>query len=99
MSRIIAASLLLAGCALTDPYQRPGNWYPLGVNAENLTLMVANPNDLREGQPLGPADGQLAAAAVERLRRDKVKSLPDSGVADVQPVATNGNGPVAAGSN
>ncbi len=45
-------------------------------DAVNLGLMVANPADLAEGRPLGPADGKPAAAAVARYLDDKVNPLP-----------------------
>ena len=43
--------------------------------------MVANPADLVRGTGVSTGDGQLAAAAVDRLRTDKVKKLPASDVA------------------
>lgn len=89
--------LLAGGCSLTDPYQRPGSWRPLGVNDANLAVMVVNKSDLQQGTPGGLADGQLAAAAVERLRHDRVKPLGDSGVADLKPNATVGAAQAPAG--
>ncbi len=47
------------------------------ATALNLAATVANPADLVEGRPLGPADGVREAAAVERYRNDKVKKLLD----------------------
>lgn len=41
----------------------------------NLMRMVADPRDLVEGAPLGPADGTREAAAVHRYRTDAVKQL------------------------
>lgn len=38
------------------------------ANAVNLGLMVANPADLAQGRPLGPADGEGATLAVQRYR-------------------------------
>lgn len=93
---IIAASLALCsivplgGCELTDPYQRPGNWRPLGVNDANLAVMVSNKLELVQGTAPGESDGHLAAAAVDRLRRNRVKALPDSGVGPVTPIAVGG---------
>lgn len=45
------------------------------ATAANLGLMVANPGDLLGGRPMGPADGEQAAAAIQRYRTDKVKPL------------------------
>ena len=52
--------------------------------------MVANPADLTAGRGSPLSSGQLAAIAVSRLRTDNVKPLPDSGVAEVVPVASGG---------
>jgi type IV pilus biogenesis protein CpaD/CtpE len=41
--------------------------------------MVADPADLAEGRPLGPADGVREAEAVVRYRTDKVRPLLDEG--------------------
>lgn len=38
------------------------------ANAVNLGLMVANPNDLAQGRPIGPADGEAMALGVARYR-------------------------------
>ena len=50
----------------------------------NLGVSVANPADLVEGRPLAMADGQPAAAAVNRYRTDRVQ-LPAA--ATVGPIA------------
>jgi pilus biogenesis lipoprotein CpaD len=44
----------------------------------NLGRMVADPTDLAQGRPLGPADATREAEAVVRYRTDKVKSLDDT---------------------
>lgn len=49
------------------------------ATAANLVAMVADPADLAEGRPLGPADGVHAAEAVVRYRTDKVKQLDEDG--------------------
>jgi pilus assembly protein CpaD len=46
------------------------------ANATNLGLMVASPGDLVSGRTLAPADGMLAASAVQRYLNDKVKPPP-----------------------
>lgn len=38
------------------------------ANAINLGLMVANPADLAQGRPVGPADGEAMALGVQRYR-------------------------------
>lgn len=48
------------------------------ATAANLVAMVADPADLAEGRPLGPADGVREAEAVVRYRTDKVRALPNS---------------------
>jgi hypothetical protein len=75
----------LAGCHYIDPYSRPGNWRPNGANDANLRAMVAVPADLAVATPASPADGNLAATAVARLRTGTVRALPDSALADVIP--------------
>lgn len=62
----------------------PGQAPVLGcANTANLHAMIANPDDLIEGRPFGGSDAVLEAAAVERLRRDKVKKLRRSGTSNV----------------
>ncbi len=87
---IIALTLLLAaaGCDRTDPYQREGVWRPNGANDINLRAMVMVPSDLAVATPPARDDGGMAAAAVARLRLDNVHPLPDSGVAQIVPVAS-----------
>ena len=80
---VLAGALLsLASCSEAyDPLYRDGLWEPTHPNRANLALMVANPTDLVRGTGRATADGQLAAAAVDRLRNDKVKKLPAADVA------------------
>lgn len=49
------------------------------ATAANLVGMVADPADLAEGRPLGPADGVREAEAVVRYRTDKVKQPSKDG--------------------
>jgi pilus assembly protein CpaD len=39
------------------------------ANAVNLGLMVANPGDLAQGRPVGPADGEAMSLGVQRYRQ------------------------------
>jgi hypothetical protein len=92
-----AALLLgLAGCdqvfsSANDPLVREGLFQPGHSNHQNLVLQVANPADLVRGSGTTGADGQLAAAAVDRLRNEKVKKLPASDIAQVSTSNTGDN--------
>jgi len=88
--------LVLAGCDRTDPYLREGVWRPNGANEANLHAMVAVPSDLATATPAGPADGGSAAAALDRLRRDRVRSLPGSAAASNAPTSSGSSAPAAA---
>jgi pilus assembly protein CpaD len=59
------------------------------ATAINLGEMVANPADLASGQPLGPAAGTPAVAAVTRYMQDKVQ-LPTENSA--LPIASSSGG-------
>jgi hypothetical protein len=88
MTRLLAAGaslLVLAGCSIVDPYQRAGVWRPMGANEMNLELQVARSSDMVKGREAVDSDGQTAAAAVDRLYKDKVKPLP-------QPALSSGSG-------
>lgn len=96
---LAALSMGTAGCAVTDPLDREGLWQPIGVNEFNLRLMVAVPSDLVQGVSASSADGHGAARAVQRLRLDRVKPLPNVGISRVAPVtaAPEAAAPVEAG--
>lgn len=84
--------LAVAGCEEYDPLYRDGLWEPMHVNRANLTMAVANPADLVRGHGVPTADGQLAAAAVQRLHEGKVKKLPDAGLAEIKVSGQGGSG-------
>jgi hypothetical protein len=88
--------LALAGCDRTDPYLREGVWHPNGANDANLRAMVAVPSDLATATPAGPADGGLAAAALDRLRHGRVRLQPDSAGASDVPASGGSPAPPAA---
>lgn len=98
MTRITIAMGLVAilqGCAATDPLLNESDWCPTGANERNIAAQVANPADLVHGrQATGGPDGDLAAAAILRLRTGHVKKLPDSAITDLQvqsaPAAASG---------
>ena len=80
---VTLAAAALGGCAFMDPFERPGMWRPNSANDGNLELQVARPTDLLQGRGTTDADGLTAAAAVDRLRHDRVKELPQTGVSGV----------------
>jgi type IV pilus biogenesis protein CpaD/CtpE len=88
MTRITVAiglAALLQGCAATDPLLNQSDWQPTGANEMNIAAQVANPADLVHGrEATGGSDGDLAAAAILRLRTGHVKKLPDSAITDLQ---------------
>jgi hypothetical protein len=88
-----ALGLALAGCDAMDPYRREGMWRPNGANDANLRAMVVSPSDLVRGVSSTDGSGQQAAAALDRYRNDKVRLLPDTGLAKIVPVpgGTQGN--------
>ncbi len=91
-STAICLLLATASCGPQfDPLTREGMWSPTHINHANLTLQVANPGDLVRGTGTTGGDGQLAAAAVDRLRNDKVKKLPDSDIAQITAGNSGGN--------
>jgi len=93
---IAALALTLAGCAAIDPFERPGVWQPVGVNDLNRELQVARPTDLVLGRGTTDADGVAAAAAVDRLQKDRVKALPQMELAPVG--GSSGGGSSGSGS-
>jgi hypothetical protein len=82
--RALLLLLALAGCDATDPFRAEGKWRPAGVNELNLRVMLADPSHLDQGVEEPRRDGQLAAAAVDRLRRDRVRPLPASSLAEIR---------------
>ncbi len=87
-----ALALALAGCDAMDPYRREGMWRPNGANDADLRAMVVSPSDLVRGVPSTGGNGQQAAAALDRYRNDKVRLLPDTGLAKIVPIASGSQG-------
>jgi hypothetical protein len=85
-------ALALAGCDAMDPYRREGTWRPNGANDANLRAMVVSPSDLVRGVSSTDGNGQQAAAALDRYRNDKVRLLPDTGLAKIVPIASGSQG-------
>ena len=71
----------LTAYAKADPKAAPaeGCW-----NAYNLAKMVADPKDLEQGKPLGPADGARQAAAVEAYERGQPRAAAATDSSSVQ---------------
>ena len=88
----LVALVAVAGCDALDPYGREGAWRPAGVNEQNLAVMAARPAERVLGTGEERAAGFAAAGAVERLRADKVKPLPDIGVARIITLPGAGSG-------
>ena len=56
-----------------DSHSNADSAYLGCVNAMNLAHMAEDPNDLKHGRDLGPADGATQANAVKNYEQDKVK--------------------------
>jgi hypothetical protein len=91
---ILLGGLLLSACSATEPDLRLGEWRPLNVNATNLAVMVADPNDLQHGKSAGPdeSDGQMAVAAIDRMRHSKLKDLGDTSSQSTKSSGPSGSG-------
>ncbi|RAI59354.1 hypothetical protein [Roseicella frigidaeris] len=81
----------LAGCQALDPYTNEGRWRPGGANEQNLAVMLVHPEERIQGTG-STAAGTTAVAAIERLRADKLKPLPDSGLARIVTVPNGASG-------
>lgn len=57
----------------------------------NLRAMLVNPADWDRGRPLGPADGEHAAAAVDAYRHPKEKSVTNQTTVVVPPTTSGGS--------
>lgn len=87
-----AVAVLLSGCAGPEPFDRPNTWHATGVNDSNLAVMAVRPADLARGRGTGPADGQVIATSVDRLRSGQVKPLSNGGVGSSVSGAAGGAG-------
>ncbi|NPD69967.1 hypothetical protein HN018_04445 [Lichenicola cladoniae] len=70
--------LLLMGCSVFDPTVREGTLKVDNTPTINAASMIANPYDMQRGHGSTIADGQMAAAAVDRARSDSLKPLMSS---------------------
>ncbi len=91
---ILLLSLLavLPGCDTLDPFRREAAWRPGGVNEANLAAMTAVPAERVQGTGATTAQGHRAMTAIERLRADRVRALPDSGIARIVTVPGGAQG-------
>jgi hypothetical protein len=62
-----------------DSHTNAGSDYLGCANALNLRHMVEDPNDLKQGRDLGPADGARQTKAVKNYEDGKVKTSSGSG--------------------
>ncbi|MGG5887108.1 hypothetical protein ACLF3G_08180 [Falsiroseomonas sp. HC035] len=84
MRKILVVLLLypLAACGGGD-FARPGTWQASGVNDANLRLMLADPQDAMRGRAAATDRAQPGSLAIQRLERDRRRSLPDSRAARI----------------
>ena len=76
-----------------DDHSNAGSPYLGCTNAGNLRNMVDNPNDLDQGRPLGPANGERETRAVHAYEQGQVKAPIDQNAPRplfVMPGATTG---------
>lgn len=77
------ALLCLDGCALNEPYVQPGTWRPTNSPDANIAAQAVRASDLVSGVPYAPVSEANAASAVNRWRRDQVRTLPQSGLSRI----------------
>jgi hypothetical protein len=95
-SALLVLAVLLAGCSSGPegwPTDRPGAWRPSGANEANLRAMVADPSHLVRGVGASGAEGPGPANAVDRLYRDRVRPLPQSGIVAIGGQGGGGSAP------
>lgn len=89
---LVASLLATPACEALDPFHRESAWRPGGTNEDNLAAMLDEPRDRIRGTAPANAQGQRAAAAIERLRTDRVRALPDSGIARIVTLPSGSQG-------
>lgn len=72
---VVAGGILLAGCAETSMFERPGDSTFGEANRQTMMAQVIDPDPVYDTD--ATASGEVGAAAVQRYRQDKVKQ-PDS---------------------
>ncbi len=68
------AAIIPPDCEIDrEPWAGPRPDMQFGcANVSAIGLMVADPHDLAKGRPITAPDGEVAASAIERYRREKV---------------------------
>ena len=82
------------------PAERYENTFPSNfgcATAVNLGMIIASPADLVEGRPLAMADGQPAAAAVNRYLNDRVQLPTAAAIGPLAAPSTQAPGGAAVG--
>lgn len=78
------------GC--TEPeIDRPGTWKPTGINEQNLSAMLVNPEDRYRGTAATTTRGDSASRAVTRLLIDKRRPLLDTALSRIAPSSSPTN--------
>ena len=62
------------------------------ADAYNMGQMLARPRDAAVGREPGPADGTVAADAIQRYREGRVRSVNSSGISGASPMLSGGGG-------
>ena len=81
---VLFTAVSATGCA--DPeIDRPGTWKPTGINEQNLSAMLVNPQDRYGGTAATTTRGDSASRAVTRLLLDRRRALLDTGLSRIAP--------------
>jgi hypothetical protein len=89
---MIWSVMLASGCSVFDPTLRDGTLTVDNAPTVNAASMMSHPYDMHRGQGSTIADGQLAAAAVDRARSDTLKPLMSSEDGTVSSSSGSGSG-------
>lgn len=81
---LAGVGVALSACSSMEPLKQPYTWRPLHVYDANIAAQVERKSDLVAGRHLGPNDGHEAADAVQRWRDGKVRTIPNTDLAQIQ---------------
>ncbi|WP_043839176.1 hypothetical protein [Muricoccus aerilatus] len=84
---LLLLPLLVLGACQGDDFSRPGTWRSSQANDANLAVMLADPQDARQGRAAPDSRGQAAAVAVGRLTSGRRFPLPASTLSRIAPVS------------
>lgn len=62
---LCGTSILLAGCAGSDPFARPGTWHETDAPMHNIAVELVNPRDLHDWNGDQTLSGEIAVSAVQ----------------------------------